>query len=129
MEDNKSKIRIGEVVPSSTTLQFIIEAGKENPYHNEEVEKPCQLNKLNRKDVGGFALITKTINSDGSEKEDLGRFVESAASKVSEEFFKCDICDKSFESMNDLQSHANTIHLNLPPASTLPQSVIVPKVK
>ena len=86
-------------------------------------------NKYSKKDVGDLALITKTINLDGAEKEDLGSSVESNASKVLEEFFKCDICDKNFESMNDLQSHANTIHLNLPTTSPLPQSVIVPKVK
>ena len=79
--------------------------------------------------MGDLALITKTINLDGAEKEDLGSSVESAASKVSEEFFKCDICNKNFESMSNLQSHANTIHLKLPPTSPLTQSVIVPKVK
>ena len=79
--------------------------------------------------MGGLTLITKNINSDGVEKEDLGNSVVSTASKALEEFFKCDICNKNFESMSNLQSHANTIHLKLPPTSPLTQSVIVPKVK
>ena len=45
------------------------------------------------------------------------------ASRQMQEIFRCDVCDVKFNTMGDLRSHANTLHLNAPSTKPLPKSV------
>ena len=50
------------------------------------------------------------------------------ASGQTQEIFRCDVCDVEFNTMGDLRSHANTLHLNAPSTKPLPKSVAITKV-
>ena len=111
MEDLTSKVVIQDIAPSSDRLQFIILKDSQ-----DSVTDQRQYNQANSCDI------------DEGQNTNSGIFVQSTPSKVGEEFFRCDVCDTDFESLKDLQQHANVVHLDIPAAIPLSDTVPRPKV-
>ena len=107
MENASGEVVIQELGPSSDTLQFIIvKEGKEGEIYPK---------------------------GDGNEEEHSEEITHTAwllhrDSKPRDKTFRCDVCDTEFQSMGDLQTHANTLHLNVPSTNPLPKSEIILKV-
>ena len=108
MENSASEVVIHDISPSSDTLQFIIvKDGEDNDKDH----------MIQNQDEHYSAY-------DGQEKEEGIQNVSLPRNEI----FRCDVCDKDFKSMNELQRHANALHLNAKPTDPLPKTVALRKV-
>ena len=111
---------IMQELPQTGSLQFIIVEGSDEDIENDILKSEAAI----------AASSDDNLNANESAESHAPVQERGGKSKnVFREVFRCDVCDVDFESMNELQSHANKIHLKLPEASPLPQSVPIPKVR
>ena len=111
MENASGEVVIQELGPSSDTLQFIIvKEGKEGEIYPKGDGNEEEHN-MHSEEITHTAYIHM-----------------HRGSKPRDKTFRCDVCDTEFQSMGDLQTHANTLHLNVPSTNPLPKSEIILKV-
>ena len=111
MEKTSSEVIVQDICPSSNTLKFIMVEENEGDEENTLVE--IQHKKRHNDKVK-------------SRKRVRGELPNIKIPR--EEIFRCDVCDTEFESMGDLQSHVNTLHLHASPTKSLPKTVVMAKV-
>ena len=111
MEKTSNEVILQDICPSSNTLQFIMVEENEGDDENTLVE--IQHKKRHNDKVKRRKRVPGELPNNKNPREEI---------------FRCDVCDTEFESMGDLQSHVNTLHLHASPTNPLPKTVVIAKV-
>ena len=110
----ENEIVIKSITSSSDTMQFMIVQKSPEPSNDDIL-----VGKIDAKN----ALCDNKESTLPNQNVPL-----TNSSGPPNEIFRCDVCDIEFESMGELRSHANTLHLNVPATKELPKSVPISKV-
>ena len=110
----ENEIVIKSITTSSDTMQFMI-VKNSSEGTNDDILVENSGGKDGLCDSNKIPLTDKNVSQPNS-------------SGPPNEIFRCDVCDIEFESMGDLRSHANTLHLNAPSSKPLPKSTPIAKV-
>ena len=110
----ENEIVIKSITSSSDTMQFMIVQNSPEPSNDDIL-----VGKIDAKN----ALCDNKESTLPNQNVPL-----TNSSGPPNEIFRCDVCDIEFESMGELRSHANTLHLNVPATKELPKSVPINKV-
>ena len=100
---------IGRIQVADPTINEMIESGKINKLSIEQVPtkgENCSSTKCTQKGVTftALALLTKEVQA-GDPSTEITK-----AESVDEETFKCEICDKEYETIEELKAHIEEYH-------------------